>query len=403
MYWIQEENLKARCMELLVSQSRSAFTAAAIGFAVLLYVFYPDTGIKPFLIWGLFYVITGVSRVAIGLAFINTPKEKQKDNRWYVAYGVCVFLSGACWGAFLLYLASLSDTPNEVFILIVTFAAIIAGAVTAYSVSIPIFILFSVPLLVPLLVYVIASENFQDDASVVVIFGWYLFMIATARRFSQYAMKALSVEHRNLELVSQLEEQNKRSEVLAGELLVLSNTDSLTGLYNRRYFDERLSEEWARSIRTYTPIALILCDVDHFKSFNDFLGHPEGDKCLERVASVLQSAVRDGTDFTARYGGEEFAIVVTGNKCYRANVLVERIQEALLDEAIEHPKSQTADHVTLSFGVCIMLPEKHTKMEAFIKAADKALYEAKANGRNTMVISDLRDERSRFLTESRSV
>lgn len=390
-------------MELLVSQSRSAFTAAAIGCAVLLYVFYPDTGLTPFLVWGFFYVLAGLTRIGVGLSFINSSKEKQKNSLWYVAYGTCVFLSGACWGAFLLYLATVSDTPNEVFILIVTFAAIIAGAVTAYSVSIPVFILFTVPLLIPLLVYVAASDSFQDDASVVVIFCWYLFMIATARRFSQYAMKALSVEHRNTELVTQLEEQNRRSEILAAELLILSNTDSLTGLFNRRYFDERLTEEWARSIRTYTPIALILCDVDHFKAYNDKLGHPQGDSCLKQVAEVLQSTVRDGTDFSARYGGEEFAIVVTGNKSYRADVLVDRIQQALITENIAHPESSTSDRVTLSFGVCIMLPEKHTKISQLIESADRALYEAKDKGRNTVITQDLRDERSRFLSESRVI
>jgi diguanylate cyclase (GGDEF)-like protein/PAS domain S-box-containing protein len=170
------------------------------------------------------------------------------------------------------------------------------------------------------------------------------------------------------------------------ELDRLSTTDALTQIANRRRFDAYLEQECAR-LRSGVPLALILCDVDYFKPYNDAYGHLAGDDCLAQVAQVIQATVGRPSDLVARYGGEEFAIVLPST-CYQGAVhLVNCIQQALAQRQLPHSGSRVDQYVTLSFGVAIAgLP---TTPQALIDCADRALYQAKAEGRNRYAVSSL--------------
>lgn len=169
------------------------------------------------------------------------------------------------------------------------------------------------------------------------------------------------------------------------ELTRLSSVDGLTGISNRRQFDEFLAREWARGIRSSAPLSLLMCDVDYFKQYNDLYGHQAGDECLKTVASVLAQGVRRPADMAARYGGEEFAVILPDTDREGAVRVAEAMREGLQALALRHAGS-SMQVVTMSVGVATMTADReHGGGELLLSGADAALYEAKQTGRNRVV------------------
>jgi diguanylate cyclase (GGDEF)-like protein len=172
------------------------------------------------------------------------------------------------------------------------------------------------------------------------------------------------------------------------EVLVrLSRNDGLTGIANRRHFDEFYQQEWKRALRDETPLSLILCDIDFFKNYNDTYGHQAGDDCLRAVAGVLQSGLRRPGDLAARYGGEEFIVVLPGTLREGALAVAESLRRAVEALAIPHSASAAAPVVTISLGISFTVPGSGESSADLLAAADKALYRAKEGGRNRVVIT----------------
>ena len=174
---------------------------------------------------------------------------------------------------------------------------------------------------------------------------------------------------------AELQEANRR-------LSTLSTTDSLTGLANRRKFDEVWQTEWQRSVRQGMPLAVIMLDVDFFKRYNDHCGHQAGDACLQQVAHILAAGVQRAGELVARYGGEEFVLVLPGARLGDAQASAERIRAAVQAAAIAHPASPLGPCVTVSVGFAADMPRLGEDPERLLRAADAALYQAKAQGRN---------------------
>ena len=158
--------------------------------------------------------------------------------------------------------------------------------------------------------------------------------------------------------------------------------DGLTGVANRRRFDEALLSEWRQCRRAGTPLALLMIDIDHFKRYNDHYGHPTGDACLQQVAAVLKAAMQRACDLVARYGGEEFVCLLPGCDQAPALAKAQALQAALAARGIAHEASPTAAWVTLSIGVAVAQPQAGGSPAALVAAADAALYSAKHRGRN---------------------
>ena len=177
---------------------------------------------------------------------------------------------------------------------------------------------------------------------------------------------------------------------LEGKLETLATEDGLTGLANRRRFDERLDEEWSRAYRDGTCLSLLLLDVDHFKKFNDQYGHPAGDVCLQSIANILAAEARRPGDLAARYGGEEFAILLPNTDAAGCAQIGERIRLAVEKAAMPHSQNLPYGRVTLSLGGAICQPKagKTRLCASLIDAADRALYAAKRGGRDRLVMSD---------------
>jgi diguanylate cyclase (GGDEF)-like protein/PAS domain S-box-containing protein len=168
----------------------------------------------------------------------------------------------------------------------------------------------------------------------------------------------------------------------------LAGLDSLTGIANRRAFDAILAAEWRRAIRFGRPISLLIVDIDHFKQFNDSLGHPRGDECLRKVAGTLARGAHRAGDVVARYGGDEFAVILPGVDRAGAAALAETIRAAVEDERIPHPLSSAGVHVTLSIGIATWAPTPGENPEKLVCFADVALYRAKERGRNRVSVFD---------------
>lgn len=172
------------------------------------------------------------------------------------------------------------------------------------------------------------------------------------------------------------------------QLETLSITDELTGLANRRRFDHYWTEEWQRAVRQGTPLAVIMIDVDHFKNYNDHYGHQSGDACLRRLGAVLRLTIRRAGELAARYGGEEFVVVLPGATAQQAAETAAALLAAVDAEQIPHAASPVASVLTLSMGVAIGSPSAGEDRERLIRLADEALYRAKQQGRNRVVMAD---------------
>lgn len=166
------------------------------------------------------------------------------------------------------------------------------------------------------------------------------------------------------------------------ELQRLAALDGLTGVANRRRFDEYLDDEWQRMIREKLPLSLILVDIDFFKKYNDTYGHQAGDACLRRVADALRFCAKRSVDLVARYGGEEFAVILPNTTTEGAFQVAEDIRAAINSLKITHAQSTVSEYVTLSLGIACTYPLPHISPAMLIAEADVALYQAKAAGRN---------------------
>ena len=168
----------------------------------------------------------------------------------------------------------------------------------------------------------------------------------------------------------------------------LAEKDGLTGLYNRRMFDDYMERIWRQSRREGVPLQLIFLDIDYFKLYNDVYGHQAGDDCLKRVAETIAWSAKRPFDLCARYGGEEFVLVVYAPPQDYAETLPEKIRRDVLSLAIPHQGSEIAPYVTISAGVAVVRPDADRSLAGVIQLADEALYEAKQTGRNRVVYRD---------------
>ncbi|MFO1495385.1 MAG: diguanylate cyclase [Lysobacterales bacterium] len=198
------------------------------------------------------------------------------------------------------------------------------------------------------------------------------------------AVHIYSLNRRLSASLKQLAIQTENLRSTNEQLARLSITDPLTGLYNRRHFDQTLANEFNRALRNQSALCMLMIDIDLFKTYNDTLGHPAGDACLQRVAEVLSRNAQRGSEFAARVGGEEFAVVASNLSTADVSALAERIRQEIADLRLPHPGSPLG-YVTVSIGVSIFERVSEPGHEQLINQADAALYQAKEAGRNRCV------------------
>lgn len=162
----------------------------------------------------------------------------------------------------------------------------------------------------------------------------------------------------------------------------ISYLDGLTGIANRRSFNDYLDSTWSFAEREPSPISMIMMDIDHFKQFNDNYGHQAGDVCLVQIAQALSETIVRKSDFVARFGGEEFVCILPNTSIDNAAVIAEKLRLSIIALQIPHAFSSAENIITISLGVAAIIPERNSSCETLIKAADDALYRSKKSGRN---------------------
>lgn len=186
-------------------------------------------------------------------------------------------------------------------------------------------------------------------------------------------------------------DQRKKTEQrlldLQKELEDLSYKDSLTGIHNRRMFDDAMDMAWSVAERMKQPLSVLLIDIDYFKQYNDFYGHVKGDGCLQQVAETLAAVPSRPRDFIARFGGEEFVIILPETDAESALKVAERCQQAIMNLQIRHERSAVGKHLTISIGCGTLVPEHANLSSEFLHEVDQALYRAKRLGRNQIQLA----------------
>ncbi len=201
--------------------------------------------------------------------------------------------------------------------------------------------------------------------------------------------RTVELELKNQQLKQEIRDRQRAETALQKanqELQRLAILDFLTQVANRRRFDQYLFQEWQRLRREQKPLALIMCDVDYFKRYNDTYGHPSGDNCLQQVAQAISRAVKRPADLVARYGGEEFAVILPNTPTKAAGIVAEGIRSEIQRLQSPHTQSLVSSYVTLSMGVTSLVPTQKLGSEVLIAIVDKALYEAKQQGRDRAIV-----------------
>ena len=206
-------------------------------------------------------------------------------------------------------------------------------------------------------------------------------MVQNTALYAQLAQEKESLHQLNATLEQRIAERTQDLQEANARLELLSQTDGLTGIANRRHFDKVFEMEWRRAVRTGTPLAVAMVDVDWFKKYNDHYGHPAGDAVLRDVARTLQQTVSRASDLVARYGGEEFVFIAPNTNAEQALVFARRVRDAIMALQLPHAMSDYG-HISVSIGVASCIPAGEGGMSEVLEAADAALYQAKLAGRN---------------------
>ena len=316
----------------------------------------------------------------------------QKDpidfRRWFIRFFVLTLLAGLGWGVGGFVVGSSLDHLSQVYIFIVLIG-VGAAAIPLLGVMQSVMLSFQAVSTIPYIIYISIQ---LDERGGMLLFMFALYMVAvisSIRRMNKNLGECMTLQFEKTQMVDALSESNLKLQNTNEKLETLSLEDALTELHNRRYFEMQLEVEWKREARDKKILTLMVIDIDFFKLYNDNYGHAEGDVCLKNVAQALKSCIHRPSDIIARIGGEEFVVMLPGIDEEGAAVLAKQMQDQLELAALTHATSPLGENLTVSIGIASVIPGNNATALGLFKAADKALYKAKANGRNQFVIGEM--------------
>jgi diguanylate cyclase (GGDEF)-like protein len=306
-----------------------------------------------------------LAHVHVSKKAVDNGSHQKIHNAVFVA---SILLTALAWGMgsafFLLY----SDEQTLHLLMIISTVGLCAGGVMSFMPLLYLAGAYNLLMLVPGIAAVFIKGDVPSLGIAMILYSSYLVLISL--RGNQEYWTALENEYL-------LEEKTR-------ELEITSRTDVLTGLYNRRYFDELFELEWGLSSRRKTPLTLLICDIDHFKKVNDTYGHPAGDEYLKLISRYIQEVFQRETDMVARYGGEEFVVLLPDRDAEHTRELAQRLGKKIETAVLEFngEKIQT----TISQGVTSCIPKPGMDRDILLTRADNAMYAAKNAGRNKIVV-----------------
>ena len=406
--------LARRKIEVLLNQAPVAMSAGVVAALISTVSFWHTSERNIVAGWFILYTLIFPVRYLLITRFNLTPISNRNYSLALNSHLLFSTLAGLLWSALGIYLLS-SLQAFDSFIILLMIGGLIAGAAATHSVILTAYFTFSVAVALPLIVFLFTSAEPGLNMFGLILGVFVIFLSFTAYRLNKLVGKSLSLQFDNLELLAELEKEKnqvnslykdleidlakrklaeeqltrekEKAEQLAQSLLAISTLDGLTGIPNRRHFDSIIAREWNRASRTNTPLSLILCDIDHFKAYNDHYGHQKGDNVLVRIANLLQENARREGDLAARYGGEEFVVVLPATSVDNARMIAEQMHVAIEELSIPHKFSPSENIVTASFGVATLSPRPDQHLGELIAKADKAMYQAKQKGRNHVMVA----------------
>jgi len=309
--------------------------------------------------------------------FSNTQKIIDKIDDWrpfHKRFLLSAASLGLIYGLGLAFIFTQLPLINQIYILCIVATLVPAGLVSFASDRYSFYAYFY-SLCIPLLLQIIllAKSPYISIGICAIAF------IAITRQLflwnHEVIKNSIQLKLKNEELLESLQQTNIR-------LQQQNIIDDLTKIPNRRHFDEILEKEWLRAKRIRTSLALLMIDIDFFKQYNDTFGHLKGDECLKQIATVLSNNLNRPGDFVARYGGEEFCILIPETDLDGALTFAEKVHTTIIELKIDNPGSEVSKYLTISIGIAAIVPKHDDSYMDLIYTSDKALYKAKADGRN---------------------
>ena len=401
---IPEQELFIAQLETLMQNGRVAtLSAHLVGVIATLLLFWQYLPPSVLLLWAAAFIILllvrslQMSNALVARTFQTSPRRVY----WQLIVGA--LLTGAVWATIYIYAAArVPVTMQYIFLLVVVM-------ITAFSVGYSVvireyFIAYVFSALWPIAWWSLVHywEQSYNLLIGLLLLAFCALLVSVSDRvyLSFRNMISLNWERESIarelgDLTHNLKDRNRQLIDARRQLTDLANIDELTGLGNRRLVNKVLQEEINRARRTGARLSLILLDVDYFKDYNDNYGHPAGDLVLKRLADLMERATSRAGEVVGRYGGEEFILVLPGAGEEAARRTAERLRELVMAEKMPHKHSQVANIITISQGVVTFTPDADESPSELIKRADTALYRAKHQGRNAIVLaSDPQPEES---------
>lgn len=327
-------------------------------------------------------VIQGIAAVFVTLVLLTPVRIFSVVNPGYQLFALCAIAY-----LFITFIKMILQKKNKEGWLI------IAGGLAIILTSLNDIVFLSVWMndySLPFLRSIVRTDNLSAIGQLIFVFTN---SIVLAKRFSnsleheENMTQELKATNQNLDYLVEkrtqaLDESRRELEKANHTLEQMARKDPLTGLWNRRHYDEIIEIEWSRCLRYKKPIALMILDIDYFKKYNDCYGHVAGDECLIKIAQTVHSLFRRSCDVAIRYGGEEFVVIMPETEKGEAIKVAERVLKSVEELNIPHEGSPVISRVSVSIGVTSMVPEHHQAYKELLLAADKALYQAKSAGRN---------------------
>lgn len=392
---IPPQELISAQLEMLMQNARLAtFGMHLVGVLATIAIFWPFMALSTILLWAVAFLIFLLGRSLLMSSALSQRLYQTHPRRVYWQLIIGAALTGGVWsGAYIFAAQYVPVTMQYVFLLLIVM-------ITAFSLG------FSVVVQEYYIVYVFTSlwpiawwslvhyweqpYNLLIGLALLACCGLLVYVChQTWKSFCN--MISLTWEREHIaqelgELTGSLRDRNRQLRDARRQLTDLANVDELTGLANRRKVNNVLRDEINRARRAGVELSVILLDVDYFKNYNDTYGHPAGDEVLRRLAEIMKRTSTRAGELVARYGGEEFIILLPGASAKAAMRTASRLREMVVQERIAHSTSAVAEHITVSQGIATLRPESECQSAELIKLADKALYSAKAAGRDTIVV-----------------
>lgn len=316
----------------------------------------------------LFFLVGSFMRV-VHYRHLTMYPESNTKNMYHWLVGILLF-SGLHWGALSAWIIFCGSYPELYYPYMVILVAFGVGGTSALSISRAVSLLYPLFVFMPTLVLLVLAEG-EEDMMMVMCATFALIYVLGASRLSRDDYWSA--------IASQ-----KVAEDQARVMEKLSITDQLTRLNNRMYFENRFIEEWDRCGRMNVPMAIFMIDLDHFKMINDTYGHAAGDECLVKVAAALKHAMKRTIDTVVRYGGEEFIVMIAVTDVNALPAMAQRLVDAVA--AVNMCRGNQQISVSCSVGLASVVPSRGGDKDRLLRAADKALYQAKDSGRNRYCI-----------------